>query len=153
MKNKVNELLRLKKLAGIKNNSNINEVDQKINLLRQKKDLEKDDLLGIPFYHGTTLESWKTEEQDDNYLFVVEDIEVAKNHAIDRIPSSDSFDKTAIVLQIDIKDVIHLKWVEDDDLGHWPYKTWQESWKAVGSFVIVGNIPSEKFKVIWSKTF
>ena len=120
---------------------------------KSKKDLQKSDLLEIPFYHGTTLESWKTDESNDSYLFIIDEIEVAKNHALDRIESRDSNDKTAIVLQINIKDVIDLKWVEDDDLGTWPYKSWQESWKEVGSFAIVGNIPDKKFKTIWSKTF
>jgi hypothetical protein len=156
MKSQLNEVEKLQKLAGLlkeRINESSVEIDKKINLLRQKKDLQKSDLLEIPFYHGTTLESWKTDESNDSYLFVIDEIEIAKNHALDRIESKDSNDKTAIVLQINIKDVIDLKWVEDDDLGTWPYKSWEESWKEVGSFVIVGNIPDKKFKVIWSKTF
>jgi len=156
MKQQLNEVKRLQKIAGIFkeaiNQSSV-EIDKKIDLLKQKKDLQKSDLLEIPFYHGTTLESWKTSESNDNYLFVIDDIEAAKNHALDRIHAGDSKDKTAIILQINIKDVIDLKWVEDDDLGNWQYKTWEESWKEVGSFVIVGNIPDKKFKVVWSKTF
>jgi hypothetical protein len=156
MKVQLNEVQKLQKIAGIFkegiNESSV-EIDKKINLLRQKKDLQKSDLLEIPFYHGTTLESWKTDESNDTYLFIIDDLEAAKNHAIDRIQAFNSSDKTAIILQINIKDVIDLKWVEDDDLGTWPYKTWEESWKEVGSFAIVGNIPDKKFKVIWSKTF
>lgn len=149
MKIQLSDVQKLQKLAGI----NLKEVHKKIDILKEVEDLEKVDLLEIPFYHGTTLESWKEEESNDTYLFITDDIEVAKNHAIDRIESGDNDDKTAIVLQINIKDVIDLKWVEDDDLGLWHYKTWQESWKEVGSFAIVGNIPSKKFKIVWSKTF
>lgn len=117
---------------------------------------KKEDLLNISFYHGTTLESWKLEAAE-TYLFVVDEIEVAKQHGIDRVESSisnnDGNERTAIVVQINVRDIINLKWEADDDIGRWNYKTWQESWKEVGSFVVVGNFDSNNFKIVWRQTF
>jgi hypothetical protein len=79
--------------------------------------LKKNDLLGKVFYHGTTLETWKNSENED-YLFVVDEFDVAKNHAVDRTESmvgeyNKSF--TAIVVEVIINDeIINLNWEVDE---------------------------------------
>jgi hypothetical protein len=105
----------------------------------------KDTISNVKFYHGTIAEIWE-DTQYDSYLFVVECIEVAKKHALDRIEYQKG---TPIVVEISVNDIKHLRWEADDDLGNWPYKTWQESYKEVGSFVVVGKIPIHKFPIIW----
>lgn len=121
----------------------------------------KEELLGKKFYHGTTLETWKNSESDD-YLFIVDEFEVAKNHAVDRTESMVSeYNKpfTAIVVEIVInKKIIRLNWEVDDDLGNWSreplnYKHWTDSYNNVGSFVIQGKYDINDFKIVYKETF
>ena len=121
----------------------------------------KEELLGKKFYHGTTLETWKNSESDD-YLFVVDEFEVAKNHAVDRTESMVSeYNKpfTAIVVEIVINQkIIGLNWEVDDDLGNWSreplnYKYWTDSYNNVGSFVIQGKYDINDFKRVYKETF
>ena len=121
----------------------------------------KEDLLGKKFYHGTTLETWKNSEGND-YLFVVDEFEVAKNHAVDRTESMvGEYNKpfTAIVVEVVINDkIIGLDWELDDDLGNWSreplnYKHWTDSYNNVGSFVIQGKYDINDFKIVYKETF
>ncbi len=130
-------------------------------LNENKTNISKEDLLGKKFYHGTTLETWKNSDGAD-YLFVVDEIEVAKNHAIDRTESmvreyNKSF--TAIVVEVLItNEIIKHDWEVDDDLGNWSreplnYKHWTDSYNNVGSFVIQGNYDINDFKIVYKEVF
>ncbi len=116
---------------------------------------DKRQLLGRKFYHGTTLETWKNSPSRD-YLFISDEFEVAKRHAQDRAESSNN-PSTAIVVEVVIDDeILSLDWEVDDDLGNWSrpplnFKTWQDSFNAVGSFVIVGEYDINKFKIVFSE--
>jgi hypothetical protein len=121
----------------------------------------KEELLGKKFYHGTTLETWKNSDSED-YLFVVDEFEVAKNHAVDRTESMvNEYNKpfTAIVVEIVIDDKItNLNWEVDDDLGNWSreplnYKVWTDSYNNVGSFVIQGKYNINDFKIVYKEQF
>jgi len=130
-------------------------------LNENKTILSKEELLGKKFYHGTTLETWKNSEYEE-YLFVVDEFEVAKSHAVDRTESMVSeYNKsfTAIVVEIIITDeIIKHKWDVDDDLGNWSreplnYKVWTDSYNNVGSFVIQGRYDINDFKIVYKETF
>lgn len=112
----------------------------------------KQDLFGKKFYHGTILENWKQESSD--YLFVIDDFNHAKIHANDRAHSAIEEEHkpvTAIVIEIVINDdIINLDWFVDDDNGNWKqYKTWQDSYNEVGSFVIQGHYDINDFKIVY----
>lgn len=117
---------------------------------------EKLDLIGKKMYHGTTLEEWKQSEFE-SYLFVADSFDVAKKHAIDRAKSMAEYEKkpsTAIVVELTItKEMTHLRWEADDDLGNWNYKTWRDSYDAVGSFVICGLHDLSKYNVVFKEKF
>ena len=124
-----------------------------------KQVLSKVDLLGKKFYHGTTLETWKNSEGED-YLFIVDELEVAKRHALDRTENMvEEYGKefTAIVLEIIINDkIIELDWHVDDDLGNWSreplnFKNWLDSYNNAGSFCIWGKYDISEFKMVWKK--
>jgi hypothetical protein len=121
----------------------------------------KEQLIGKKFYHGTTLETWKNSDNED-YLFVVDEFEVAKNHAVYRTESMvNEYNKpfTAIVVEIVIDDkIINLNWEVDDDLGNWSreplnYKVWTDSYNNVGSFVIQGRYDINDFKIVYKEVF
>lgn len=145
------------------------EIRQMIDKVKKFKDflnenktiLSKEELLGKKFYHGTTLETWKNTDGDD-YLFIVDEFEVAKNHAVDRTKSMVSqYNKsfTAIVVEVAINDkIIALNWEVDDDLGNWSreplnYKHWTDSYNNVGSFAIQGKYNINDFNLVYKETF
>lgn len=122
---------RLQELAAIPEN----------NLLQ----IEKSDLLSTKLYHGTTAEKWK--KGYNHYLFVTDAKDLAIHHAMQWIENGN--DLTPIVVQIDTKDIINYEWEADDDDGRYPFKTWQESYKQIGAFVVVGNLDIDNFPIIW----
>lgn len=122
--------------------------------------IDKNKLLGQKFYHGTIMETW--DKSNSDYLFIVSDFEVAKNHAIDRANSMNlEYSKpfTAIVVEIIITNKItSLLWLADDDNGNWSgspfnYNEWYDSYENVGSFIIKGDYDINDFKIVYKKIF
>lgn len=103
------------------------------------------DLSGKRFYHGTSRKNWNKEGKD-NYLFLTTSINHAKYHSTDKAINKED----EIIIEVNSNQLDGLRFEADDDLGNNPeYKDWQDSYKAQGSFVVVGNnIPTENFKII-----
>jgi hypothetical protein len=125
------------------------------------EDLRKKQLLGKKFYHGTTLETWKQSDHDE-YLFIVDEFEVAKKHADDRTESMVELEKnpfTSIVVEVVINEkIINLDWHVDDNWGNWSrppinFKHWWDSYEGAGSFVISGKLDISDFKIVYSNKF
>lgn len=124
-------------------------------LLESTNIKSKEELLGKKMYHGTTLETWREDEK--SYLFVTDDEEHSKYHAVSRaegeVFSEGKEKSTAIIFEIIIdEDIIKLPWEVDDDLGlrDW-MKTWLDSYNEVGTFVIMGDYDSSKFKIVFKE--
>lgn len=123
-------------------------------LLESTNIKSKKELLGKKFYHGTTLETWNTEEK--SYLHITDDessLQFCLQHDIPHVLCHDQtkYDKlTAIVFEILIdENILNLKWEVDDDCGiRTFFKTWLDSYNEVGTFVIVGDYDSNKFQVV-----
>lgn len=111
----------------------------------QSTQIKKQDLINIKLYHGTNVERW--EHGFMNYLFVTGDINFAKQQAMDWLNNEEKY--TPIVVEIDASHIIDMTWEADDDNGRYPFKTWEESWKEIGCFVIVGNLDIDKFPIVW----
>lgn len=115
----------------------------------------KEELLGKKMYHGTVLEDWRTEEKG-SYLYLTDDIELAKYFGIGRAEGrvfSEHSDKrgescTGVVFEITInQDIIKLDWNADSDY-EW-MKTWIDSYNEIGRFVISGDFDMSKFKIVY----
>lgn len=125
-------------------------------LLENENHVEsKEELLGKKMYHGTVLEDWRVDEKG-SYLFLTDDIELAKYFGIGRAEGrvfSEYSDKkgepcTGIVYEITINDdIIKLNWEPDSDY-EW-MKTWQDSYNEIGRFVISGDFDTNKFKEVY----
>lgn len=116
---------------------------------------DKSELLGKKMYHGTILGDWEVKDED-SYLFLTDDIELAKYFGIGRAEGrvfSEYSDKrgepcTGIVYEITINEnIINLNWEPDSDY-EW-MKTWQDSYNEIGRFVISGNLNIIKFKEVY----
>ena len=118
-----------------------------------RENIDKQSLLGKKFYHGTILEKVV---QSKNYLFIINDFELAKSFAIEHTKELvDEFNKpyTAVVYEIIIDDkILEMTWEVDDGYGSWEYETWQESLSKVGSFIISGkDMNLNDFKKIYKQ--
>ena len=103
--------------------------------------VNKDDV-NVPLYHGTIKEIWKNNRYQ-SYLFVTNDFEFAKDQALDRENG------TPIVIKIYPDQIKKYNWEVDDDMGNYKdFKTWQDSYNAIGCFVIIGKLNINNFEVI-----
>lgn len=152
----MNENLRNFVRVGLKERLLNKEQDEKL--------ITKKSLLGKKFYHGTVLE---TVDKFGTYLYITDDFEDAKRFSTEKAESlleENAKEYTAIVFEIIINnDIINYNWIEDDGQGGgttgWGlYKSWQESLKNVGAFIITNHkaennnfINLNEFKIVYKK--
>lgn len=105
-------------------------------------------------YHGTLKEFIKNENNPKGYLYVTDTVEHAKQHAKEKAESlrSEGEEATGVVLEIDLDSLENVEYQPDNDIDDSNgYKTAEESFEKIGTFVIVGKIPIESFPIIWEE--
>lgn len=107
--------------------------------------VSKDDV-DFALYHGTIKEKWKN-LNNESYLFVTDEFEIAKNYALEHENG------TPIVIKIDPNQVKNFKWEVDCDYSDEICKelgltTWQDSLNKKGTFAIIGRVNTNDFEII-----